>query len=40
VDEKIRAVARRAALDLRFSPAEHHPGCLVRQGTGVELRFR
>jgi hypothetical protein len=40
VDAKIRPVAQRAALDLRFTPAEHHPGCRVRQGTGVELRFR
>ena len=39
-DEKLRAAAEKAAVDLRFSPAEHHPGCLVRQGTGVELRFR
>lgn len=40
VDAKIRTVAERVALDLRFTPAEHHPGCRVRQGTGVELRFR
>jgi hypothetical protein len=40
VDAKIRTAAQAAALELRFAPAEHHPGCRVRQGTGVELRFR
>ena len=40
VEQAPRSAAVRLARDLRFTPAEHHPGCRVRQGTGVSLEFR
>ena len=40
VEARERTAAQPIALGLRFTPAEHHPGCLVRQGTGVSLEFR
>ena len=35
-----KAVADSIMADLRFTPAEHHAGCLVRQGTSLQLTFR
>ena len=40
VEERVRDAARPIVLALRFTPAEHRPGCRVRQGTGLSLQFR
>jgi hypothetical protein len=40
VEARARAAAEPVVLGLRFAPAEHHPGCRVRQGTGLDLQFR
>jgi hypothetical protein len=36
----MKAVADSIMEDLRFTPAEHHAGCRVRQGTSIQLTFR
>ena len=39
-DQRTRATGTRIISDLRFTPAEHHAGCRVRQGMGVDLEFK
>jgi len=39
-NSRAQAAAERIVLALRFTPAEHHAGCRVRQGTGVDLEFQ
>lgn len=39
-EPRLREAAARVVLGLRFRPAEHHAGCRVRQGTGLELVFQ
>lgn len=39
IDAKTRAAAERIVTELRFTPAEHHPGCRVREGVGIALQF-
>lgn len=39
-DARARAAAEPIVLELRFAPAEHRPGCRVRQGTALDLEFR
>ena len=36
----VKAAADRIMADLRYSPAEHHAGCLVRHGMSLQLTFR
>ena len=36
----VKAAADRIMADLRYTPAEHHAGCLVRQGMSLQLTFR
>ena len=40
VDAQARAAVERVVLAFQFTPAEHHRGCRVRQGTGVNLEFK
>lgn len=40
VEQAPRTAAERFVRTLRFTPAVHHAGCRVRQGTGVDLQFR
>lgn len=40
VDARAREAAVPVVLGLRYAPAEHRPGCRVRQGTGLDLEFR
>lgn len=39
-EPRLQEAATRVVLALRFRPAEHHAGCRVRQGTGLELVFQ
>lgn len=39
-EPRLQEAATRTVLGLRFRPAEHHAGCRVRQGTGLELEFQ
>ena len=39
-DARIQEAATRVVLGMQFRPAEHHAGCRVRQGTGLELEFQ
>ena len=40
IEARTRSAAESVVLGLRFAPAEHRPGCRVRQGTGLEIEFQ